>query len=411
MDSRSEHGSFSGNRRRLSASLPPGSLAVIATGPHPLPCGVDSAKPWPDFHYLTGLREPQSGLILEAHPAGEGRAVLFAPPHDHLWDGPTVECDIADVRPWTEFETVLRAMAFQTPVLLVHSPENPFAPQEDHWLAHLCRRLLPLHALERLAPFLGRLRAEKSPAEIAHLREAHALAARAFRRAIGFVRPGVRGFEVKAEFLHEITRHGSAGLCCPPITAAGAEVLALHWPGDRRPWNGDEMALLDFTVEWNGLCADMARCAPVGGRFSPRHRAVYDAVLRVLREATGLLRPGRLLDECQQEVELLLQHELLRMGLLKSSDVKDPASPSPALHSFFMHEAFHHIGIEVHDPVPASLPLAPGHVLAVEPALYVAAEGFGIRLENNVLITETGAENLSAALPVEAEEIEGLLHL
>ena len=408
--------SFRENRRRLAASLPEGALAVIATGRYPLMCGSDSAAPWPDFFYLTGQREPQSALIIDAARDGHGRTMLFTLPRDDrsaVWDGPAEQAleHIADVRPISEFESVLRALACQAGTLYVHASENPFAPQDDHALTDLCRRLLPLHPMDRLAPLLGRLRAEKQPAEIESLRAANALAANAFRRAIGFVRPGIRGFEVKAEFLHEVMRHGSAGFCCPPITAAGRETLTLHWRGDRRSWAGDETALLDFTVEWNGHCADVARCIPVGGQFTPRQRTVYEAVLRTLHHATAALKPGRLLSDCQRDVELFVQHELLRMGLLKSGEVKDPSVPAPALRSFFMHQAFHHVGLEVHDPVPADVPLAPGQVLAVEPGIYVQSEGFGIRLENNVLVTTQGTEVLTAGLPVEAGEIEELMQL
>ncbi len=407
---------FRDNRRRLAASLPEGSLAVIATGRWPVSCGADSAAPWPDFFYLTGQREPQSALLVEASPGGRGRTILFTPPHDSrsaVWDGATDHGhgEFEDVRPFAEFESVLRALASQAGTLFVHAAENPFAPQDDHALAGLCRRLLPLHPIDRLAPLLGRLRAVKQPGEIECLRAANSLAANAFRRAIGFVRPGVRGCEVKAEFLHEISRHGSAGLCCPAITAAGPETLALHWRGDRRAWAGDEIALLDFTVEWNGLCADVARCVPVDGKFKPRQRTIYEAVLRTLQHATSALQPGRLLRDCQRDTELFLQHELLRIGLLHSSDVKVPSSPSPALCSFFMHQAFHHIGLEVHDPVPTDVPLAPGQAIAVEPGIYVQSEGFGIRIENNVLITERGPEILTASLPVDPDEIEGLLQL
>jgi Xaa-Pro aminopeptidase len=412
--SRPGNGSFRENRRRLAMSLPQGALAVIATGRHAAPCGPDSAEPWPDFYYLTGRREPRSALIIRADRDGNGRTILFTPVRngrDELWHGPAAPDSIEDVRPFEEFESVLRALAYETQALYVHAPENPFAPQDDHALAHLCRRLLPLHPIDRLAPFIGRLRAEKQPTEIENIRAANALAAKAFRRAIGAIRPGVRGFEVKAEFLYEITRHGSRGFCCPAITAAGTETLVLHWRGDRRAWAGDETALLDFTAEWNGLCADAARCIPVGGAFPARHRPLYEAVLRVLNQATAGLRPGRLLGECQREVELLIQHELLRLGVLKSSEVQDPSTPSPGLRPFFMHQAFHHIGLEVHDPVPADLPLSPGQVIAVEPAIYLPGEGFGIRLENNILVTTQGPENLTESLPVELNEIEDLMQL
>jgi Xaa-Pro aminopeptidase len=395
------------NRKRLTALLPAGSMAVIGTGPHALPCGVDSAEPWPDFYYLTGLREPGAFLILTKE-----RALLFLPPRDALWEGAGEQAlGIAEVRSAGEFETVLRALARGFERVLVHAPENPFAPHDDFSLAAQCRRLLPLHPLERLAPLLGRLRAAKHPAELESMRRAGALAATAFRRAAGSVRAGVRGFEVKAEFLHEIMKQGSRGFACPAICAAGTETLTLHWRGDRRHWAAGEVALLDFTVEWQGLCVDMARCLPVGGKFSPEQRTVYDAVARVLELATAALRPGRLLSECQTEVALAIQSELLRMGRLQASDVRDPRQPAPALRRHFMHRAYHHTGHEVHDPVPDDVPLAPGQVLAVEPAIYLPESGYGIRLENTVLITKEGPEVLTGGFPVAAAAIEDLLLL
>jgi len=407
---------FTENRRRLAALLPAGTVAVIATGRWPVACGNDSAAPWPDFYYLTGSREPQSALLLESSAGGGGRTILFLPRRDaqaDLWEGPAAAAAAAagaeDVRPVAEFEKLLRAMAHGAGMVFVHVAENPFAPGGDRALADEVRRILPLHPLDRLAPLLGRLRAQKQPEEVAAIRTANGLAARAFRRAMGFVRPGVRGFEVKAEFLHEIMRQGSAGLCCPAITAAGAETLTLHWRGDRRTWSADETALLDFTVEWDGCCADVARCLPVSGKFPVRQRAVHDAVARVLGQSLEWLRPGRLLAEVQRDIELALQHELLRLGLLKAAEISDPTVPAPAMRRFFMHQACHHIGLEVHDPVPADEPLAAGQVLAIEPAIYVAEESFGIRLENNVLITPLGGENLTAGLPTEAEEIEATL--
>ena len=395
------------NRSRLAALLPAGAVAVISTGPHALPCGVDSAEPWPDFHYLTSLREPGSFLVLTKE-----RVILFLSPRDALWEGAQeTGHGIGDVRPAAEFETVLRALARSAERVFVHAPENPFAPSEDFSLASLCRRLLPLHSLDRLAPLLGRLRAAKHPAEQEAMRRAGALAATAFRRAAGFVRAGVRGYEVKAEFLHEIMKQGSRGFSCPAICAAGGETLTLHWRADRRPWTAGEVALLDFTVEWQGLCVDMARCIPVGGKFSPEQRQIYEAVARVLDLATNLLRPGRLLSECQAEVELAIQSELLRMGRLQSAEVCDPRQPSPALRRYFMHRAYHHTGHEVHDPVPDDVPLAAGQVLAVEPAIYLPAAGFGIRLENTVLLTADGPAVLTDGFPISTGAVEDLLLL
>jgi Xaa-Pro aminopeptidase len=273
--------------------------------------------------------------------------------------------------------------------------ENPFVQAgEGAAFIDSLRAILPLHILERAAPRMGALRAVKNAEELTHIRRAAVLAADGMRRAVGFVRPGVRGYEIKAEYLHSIMSRGSAGWGCPPITACGAETLLLHWLGDRSAWTDGALAVLDFTAESAGWHADVARCIPVSGRFTPRQRQMHDEVHRLLRECTALLEPGRTLLQCQAAGEKLVKAAADRMGL------------SPGL---VPHRIFHHAGMEVHDPVPDSIPLAQGAVIAVEPGLYSTADGCGIRLEDTVALTSSGLECLTAAIPADAGGIEALM--
>ena len=411
-------GVHAGRRRRLGALLKPGDLAVLATGPQRRVPGADSADPWPDFHYLTGLDHADCGLMLERPLEGEGlREWLFVPEAggEVAWDAPVgasavAAAGVSEVRRFREFEVMLRARAFGAARVFVFGGGNPFAPgSEERWLVDLCRRLLPAHRTERLAPLLGAVRAVKSAIDLDGVRAAAITAAAGLRRAAGAIRPGVRGCELKAEYLHAVHRRSSRGPGCPILTAAGRETLTLHWLGDARPAEAGEVLLMDVTAEQGRWHADLTRCFPVDGRFRGRQREIHDAVRRALAFAIGTLRPGRRLADCHEATECFLQDELLRLGLLTAGEVSGGGRIAPGVLGFCPHRIFHHVGMEVHDPVPDSCPLEVGAVLAVEPGIFCAAAGFGIRLEETVALTVEGPEVLTSGMPVDADEIEALL--
>lgn len=407
---------FAARRHRLGTLMDIGDLAVIATSPQRRIPGPDSADPWPDFHYLTGLDHPGCGLILEKPNTGPLRERLFIPdPADALWNGslphslPATSA-ISEISPFQLFEPALRSLAFSARRILVFTGGNPFAPEsDDPWLASLCARLLPAHRIDRLAPLLGRLRAVKSDADLDAIRAAATSAASAMRRAAATIKPGIRGCDLKAEFLHAIHHRGSRGPGCPILTASGPETLTLHWHGDRRPAEQGDLILFDATAEHDRWHADLARSFPASGTFSPLQLTAHDAVHRTLSAAIASLKPGRLLNDCHHDTLLFLQHELLRCGLLPASDVPDPSLISPAIRRICPHRIFHHIGMEVHDPVPDSEPLAPGAALAVEPGILLPSAGFGLRLEETIALTPDGPEILTATMPTSAPEIEALL--
>jgi Xaa-Pro aminopeptidase len=404
-------------RRRLASLLSPGDLAVIATGPQRRAPGADSADPWPDFVYLTGIDHPNARLMIDCSAAdGRIRERLFLPESSAtLWERAISSEEIAaaevtEVLAASQFAPVLRLQGFGARRLLVFGGGNPFAPDStEPWLPSLCDRLLPGLAKERLGPILGTLRATKSPAEIEAIHEAASTAAAGLRRAAATLRPGTRGCDLKAEYLHTIHQRGSRGPGCPILTATGRESLALHFHGDREAARAGDGFLIDVTAEMNRWHADLTRFFPVSGTFSPPQRSAYRAIHRTLAHAIRSLRPGRLLPDCEQEALVFLQSELLREGLLLATLVPDPSVPSPAIRQICPHRVFHHIGCEVHDPVPDSLPLPESATLAIEPGALLPALGFGLRLEETVALTTDGATILTSAMPSGPEEIEDLL--
>jgi Xaa-Pro aminopeptidase len=270
-------------------------------------------------------------------------------------------------------------------------------------------RRYPLHRYERLAPFMHRLRAVKSETEVGLLREACKLTGSAFDRVLRLARPGVLEYEIEAEFAHEFISRGGR-FAYPPIIASGKNACCLHYVANDQACRDGELLLLDVAGTHANYNADMTRTIPVNGRFTKRQRAVYDSVLRVLRRCSAGLVPGKKPKEWQKEAEAYVEEELLKLGLLKPADIKRQTPEAPAVKKYFMHGVGHPLGLDVHDVALTVEPMQVGWVMTVEPAIYIPEEGFAVRLENDVLITETGQVDLMADIPIEAEEIEALMN-
>ena len=169
------------------------------------------------------------------------------------------------------------------------------------------------------------------------------------------------------------------------------------------------MLLLDVAAQYANYNSDLTRTIPVSGRFSRRHRQIYQAVLRVLRGSIKAATPGKLPKQWQKEAEALMQQELLELGLLKTAEVRKQDPGNPALKKYFMHGIGHPIGLDVHDLTLTTRPMEPGWVLTVEPGIYLPEEGFAVRLENNIVVQDGGNVDLMADIPIEAREIEDLM--
>ena len=271
------------------------------------------------------------------------------------------------------------------------------------------QRRYPLHSYQRLAPLLHELRAIKSEAEVALIRQACDLTEKGFRRVLEFTRPGVWEREVEAEFSHEFIRHGGR-FAYLPIIGSGLNACCLHYVTNAAQCRDGDLLLLDVGAAYANYNSDMTRTIPVNGRFSRRQRDVYDAVLRVLRQSIQGLRPGKLLKEWQKEAEEMTTRELVDLGLLSLRQIRSQAPDKPAFKKYLMHGVGHPIGLDVHDVGLTTKPIKAGWVMTVEPGIYIRDEGFAVRLEDNILVTDQGPVNLMAGIPIDPDEIEALMN-
>jgi Xaa-Pro aminopeptidase len=265
-----------------------------------------------------------------------------------------------------------------------------------------------LHDYQRLARLLHRLRVAKSDAEVELIRQACAITKDGFLRVARFVKPGVTETEVEAEFAHEFIRRGG-GFAYPPIIASGKNACVLHYLANDQPCRKGDLLLLDVAANYANYNSDLTRTIPVTGRFTRRQRQVYDAVLRVFRAVSKAATPGKLPKEWQKEAEAFMQEELLGLGLLKPSEVRKQNPEKPALKKYFMHGVGHPLGLDVHDVGLTTEPIQSGWVLTVEPAIYIPAEAFAVRLENDILVQDGENLDLMADIPIEADEIEEVM--
>ena len=211
--------------------------------------------------------------------------------------------------------------------------------------------------------------------------------------------------------LHEFIRNRSKGFAYTPIIASGANANVLHYVENNQQCKAGDLILMDVAAEYANYRSDLTRTFPVSGRFTPRQAAVYNAVLRVKDAATNMLVPGTLWAEYHKEVGEIMTKELLGLGLLDRADVQNQDSKQPAYKKYFMHGTSHHIGLDTHDYGALKTPMKAGMVFTVEPGIYIPAEGMGIRLEDDVIVQESGAPlNLMANIPISIAEIEALMN-
>jgi Xaa-Pro aminopeptidase len=416
---------FVENRRRLAALLEPRSLAVVNAN-DVLPTNADGTlplQPNSDLFYLTGIEQEETVLVLAPDAFEERhREMLFLRQPDarlETWEGHKLSPEeatrisgVKQVRWLSELPTELHRLMCEMEHVYLNSNEHPRAVIEvesrDARFVRDLQRRYPLHDYRRLARLMNRLRVVKSPVEVDLIRQACALTARGFARVLRFVRPGVNECEVEAELAHEFIR-GRGRFAYPPIIAAGANSCVLHYNQNDQVCRRGEVLLVDAAASYANYNADLTRTLPVSGRFTRRQRQVYDAVLRTLRAMIRAAVPGKLHRDWQREAEERLTEECLRLGLLSPREVRRQDPDRPAVKKYFMHGLGHVIGLDVHDVGFMNEPFAPGWVLTVEPGLYLPREGFGVRLENLVLITAEGPVDLLADVPLEAEAIEAAM--
>jgi Xaa-Pro aminopeptidase len=300
--------------------------------------------------------------------------------------------------------------------------ENVYLNTNDHYRAEInvesrearfikwCQQKYPLHNYERLAPILHKLRCVKSKAEIELMQTACDITEKAFRRVLKFVKPGVKEYEIEAEYAHEFLRNGSRGFAYEPIIASGANSCVLHYVENDKACKDGDVLLLDVGAEFANYNADLTRTIPVNGRFTPRQKQVYNAVLRVQNEAMKLLKPGIVYFDYHKEVQKIMEQELIKLKLIDKSDIKKQNPDKPLFMKYYMHGTSHMLGLDVHDVGNMYQKVQPGMVWTIEPGIYIREENLGVRIENNVVLTKTGNYDLMKNIPVEVEEIEEIMN-
>lgn len=417
---------FVANRDRLRHLLPPRSLAIVNAN-DVLPTNADGSLPMhpnADLFYLSGVEQEESLLLLAPDYSDEKfREILFLrEPNEHLkiWEGHKLSKEEAQqvsgikcVKWLSELRTVLHMLMCEAEQVYLNSNEHKRAVVEvetrDARLTRDLQQRYPLHRYQRLAPLLHQLRVVKSAAEIELLREAVAITDAGFRRVLGFVQPGVQEHEVEAEFAHEFIRRRGK-FAYTPIVASGANACVLHYIANDQPCRDGDLLLVDVASSYANYNADLTRTIPVNGRFTPRQKAVYEAVLRVMRASIAGATVGKLHRDWTREAQLHMNEELRQLGLLTAEDIARQSADELACRKYFMHGLGHPLGLDVHDVGFTHQPFAPGWVLTVEPGIYLPDEGFGVRLENDIVVTENGPVDLMAHIPVEVEEIESLMN-
>ena len=269
----------------------------------------------------------------------------------------------------------------------------------------------PAHSWAKSNPILQRLRSVKDPIELDIMQQACNITEKGFRRILDFVKPGVWEFEIEAELMHEFLSNRSRGFAYTPIVASGKNACVLHYVENNQQCKDGELILLDVGAEYANYSSDMSRTIPVSGKFTKRQKEVYNAVNRVKNDATKMLVPGTLWKEYHEEVGKLMTSELLGLGILDKADVKNENPDWPAYKKYFMHGTSHHMGLDTHDYGILTEPMQANMVFTVEPGIYIPAEGFGIRLEDDVVIQKKGEPfNLMRNIPIEADEIEDIMN-
>ena len=393
------------------------------------PIGADSTFPFEqhrDIFYLTGIDQEETILLLSPQAKEiKNREILFVKKTDKnikIWEGPKLSKEdarlisgIEKILWLNEFDSTLKEITSQNNGIYLNKNEHyrnnsETQTREDRFISKF-KKEYPTHSVYRSNPILQHLRSIKDPLEIKQIKKASDITEMGFRRILKFIKPGVWEYEIEAELLHEFISNRSKGFAYSPIIASGKNANILHYIKNNAQCKSGELILIDSAAEYGNYCSDLTRTIPVSGRYNVRQRAIYNAVLNVKKEATTLLKPGNLWKEYHEEVGKIMTAELLKLGLIDKNDVKKQNPKYPAYKKYFMHGTSHHLGLDTHDYGLLSEPFEPNMVFTVEPGIYLPDEGFGIRIEDVVVVQETGDPiNLMKNIPIEIDEIESIMN-
>ena len=414
---------YNQNRARFIKKMKPNSIAIFPSNLN-LPENGDAQyafRPNSDILWLSGIRQEKTMVVLYPdNPDVNAREILvLLRPNEHLekWEGhklrkeeATAISGIKNVQWLESFDAVLHVMMHQADTVYLNSNENDrldlSIPRLDLTYVNEIKNRYPLHQYERAAKITRELRAIKTKEEIAVTQEAVDITEKAFRRVMQFIKPGVMEYEIEAEITHEFLRNRATRHAYGCILASGDRARTLHYVENNQACKNGELILMDFGAEYGNYCADMTRTIPVNGKFTKRQKDVYNACLAVHNYAKSILKPGISILAYTAKVNVYMEQQLIKLGLISKTDIKNQDPANPAYRKYFYHGVTHHLGIDVHDVGTKHLPIKEGMLFTVEPGIYIEEEQMGIRIENNIWITKTSHIDLFKNIPITVEEIE-----
>ncbi len=417
---------FNNNRKYVLENLPKNSIAFINSNDE-LPRNGSLKHVFrqnSNLFYLTGINQEQTFLILSPnHPDSAKRELLFVRPTNEriaIWEGAKLSkaevteiSGVENIKYVHEFELLLADLMFYAENVYISTNENlsysRFYNDADLRFIDNLKIKYPLHSYKRLSPIITKKRLVKEDNEIEMMQEACRFTKQAFERVLKFTKPDVAEYEIQAEITHEFIRNNVKSHAYQPIIASGKNACTLHYISNNNICKSGDLVLMDFGAEYRNYAADLSRTIPINGKFTERQKEIYKVVLKVLKKSIELMVIGKTLNILNKEVGKIMQDELLKLKLISESDIKKQKKDKPAYKKYFMHGISHFMGLDVHDVGTKDTKFEAGMVLSCEPGIYIAEENLGVRLENDILITNGKPINLMTDIPIEINEIEKMM--
>ena len=418
---------FINNRKKFSAKLATNTIAIFNAN-DVMPTNADGTMPFRqnnDLFWLSGVDQEESVLVIfPDHTDESQREILFLKEtneHIAIWEGAKLTKEgalktagIKTVYWLNELEGKIAELIGKCNGIYlnknIHSRSASAVETRDDRFRKMIADKFSETTIHEVAPIMHELRAIKSNFEIKLMQNACDITEKGLRRILPFIKPGVTEYEIEAELMHEFLKNRSNGFAYQPIIGSGVDSCVLHYIDNNKACKDGDILLMDFGAEYANYASDLTRTIPVNGKFTNRQKAVYNSVLLVMKEATNMLRPGTIFKEYNAEIGRIMELELIKLGLLDKHDVQKQDAKNPLFKQYFMHGTSHYLGLDVHDVGDFDWPMKEGMVFTCEPGIYILEEELGIRLENDILVTANGPDDLMKNIPIEAEEIEHLMN-
>lgn len=416
---------FINNRNLLSAKLEENSIAIFNANDI-MPTNSDGTMPFKqnsDLFWLSGVDQEESVLAIVKNNNQVEEMLFLKETNEHIaiWEGAKLDKELAQKNSGVEKIYWLNQMDEVLNINIekankvylnknIHSRSTSEVETRDDRFRKTLTKRHPKKEIVEVAPIMHELRFIKSEIEIELMKHACDITEKGLRRILPIIKPGIMEYQIEAELMHEFLSNRSTGFAYQPIIGSGVDSCVLHYIDNNKMCKDGDVLLMDFGAEYANYASDLTRTVPVNGRFSERQKNVYNAVHRVMKEATNMLRPGTDHKKMQQEVIKIMEEELIGLGLFDKEDVKRQDPSKPMYKKYFMHGTSHSLGLDVHDVGDTSTPMQPGMVFTCEPGIYIREEGIGIRLENDVLVTSGDPDDLMKNIPIDYQEIESLMN-